>query len=532
MAAVPSIGRAARVEGAALPEADATHALYEQYGSQVFRYCLHQLGSREDAEDAVQSTFLNAFRGIRRGAAPALESAWLFKIAHNVCLTRRRSTWRRGRIESPADFELVEELAAAPSRYSDELIGLEDVLERMPERQRRAILLREWRGLTYREIAAELQLSQAAVEALIFRARRTLARGLEQPPRGRRHRFHGAFATNMAGTVKAALVSGSVGAKIAATVAVVSATTIVVTVPLQTNRARPNATAAHAVAPAPVAARSTGVTPARLRPPRVLHGHAAPARRSTAKRAVAPSPRPVPRAVVPPVAPAESRPLKSLPPDTTPIAHPVREDAPVPEPNATEPVVDGLPQLDESEPSAAAIGPSEPLSAAIAAAYAAAAPAAALPLVDPAAAPMETTPWVPPGQLAVPRGQATVPPGQAAVPPGQASTPPGQASAPPGRASTPPGQASMPQGQASVPPGQATTPPGQVKTQSAASQEDAADTESSTGADVTAPSAPAEAIPDAAVPPVASELADGSAAPAAAQSDDSGDGDVSGQSQQ
>ena len=74
MAAVPSIGRADR----AAPEADLTRALYERYSAQIFRYCLHQLGSREDAEDAVQSTFLNAFRGIKRGIVPELESAWLF----------------------------------------------------------------------------------------------------------------------------------------------------------------------------------------------------------------------------------------------------------------------------------------------------------------------------------------------------------------------------------------------------------------------------------------------------------------------
>jgi RNA polymerase sigma factor (sigma-70 family) len=183
LAAVPSRGRANRVEGVAPLEADLTRSLYEQHANTIFRYCLHQLGSREEAEDAVQSTFLNAFRGIKRGVVPELESAWLFKIAHNVCLSRRRSSWRRGRVESPADFELVEEVAPAPAPRADELIGLQDVLEQMPEAQRRAILLREWQGLSYREIAKELELSQAAVETLIFRARRTLARGLEQPLR-------------------------------------------------------------------------------------------------------------------------------------------------------------------------------------------------------------------------------------------------------------------------------------------------------------------------------------------------------------
>ena len=260
MAAVPSIGRASRVEGALAPEADATRALYERYANQVFRYCLHQLGSREEAEDAVQSTFLNAFRGIKRGVVPELEAAWLFKIAHNVCLSRRRSAWRRGRIESPADFEVIEELAPAPTRRGDELIGLQDVLERLPETQRRAILLREWQGLSYREIAAELAVSQAAVETLIFRARRSLASGLEQPPAKRRRVARAFDWSNLLAGLKTALVGGSVAAKVAATVAVVGATAVAVTEPLQHQRhPAPTVPRVHATAPAaPPAASVSG----------------------------------------------------------------------------------------------------------------------------------------------------------------------------------------------------------------------------------------------------------------------------------
>jgi RNA polymerase sigma factor (sigma-70 family) len=226
VAAVPSLGRANRVEGAGVPEAEATRALYERYANQIFRYCLHQLGSREEAEDAVQSTFLNAFRGIKRGVVPELESAWLFKIAHNVCLSRRRSSWRRGRIESPTDFELVEEVTPARSQRPDELFGLQDVLEEMPESQRRAILLREWQGLSYREIAAELELSQAAVETLIFRARRTLATGLEQPPlRKRRRAVRVLDLGGVLAGLKSLLLGGTTAAKIAA-VAAVGATVV------------------------------------------------------------------------------------------------------------------------------------------------------------------------------------------------------------------------------------------------------------------------------------------------------------------
>jgi RNA polymerase sigma factor (sigma-70 family) len=263
LAAVPSIGRAARIEGALASEADLTRALYERYANQIFRYCLHQLGSREEAEDAVQSTFLNAFRGLKRGVVPELESAWLFKIAHNVCLSRRRTSWRRGRVESPTDFDVVEELTPAPSRRADELIGLQDVLEQMPEGQRRAILLREWQGLSYREIGEELELSQAAVETLIFRARRSLAAGLDQPPETKKRKLvRGADLGNLFAGIKSLLLGGGAAAKIAATVAAVSAGTVVAAAPMQEHRAQSHepATAVTPVANAHPAARSSSST--------------------------------------------------------------------------------------------------------------------------------------------------------------------------------------------------------------------------------------------------------------------------------
>jgi RNA polymerase sigma factor (sigma-70 family) len=183
LAAVPSpVGRPSFAGGPArAPQAAATEGLYERHSAKILSYCLHQLGSREEAEDAVQTTFMNAFRALGRGVVPEAESAWLFKIAENVCLSRRRSSWRRGRIESLSDFDVIEEIVPGPSRQRDELIGIEDALASMPEQQRRAILLREWQGLSYREISDELELSQSAVETLIFRARRSLAQGLEQP---------------------------------------------------------------------------------------------------------------------------------------------------------------------------------------------------------------------------------------------------------------------------------------------------------------------------------------------------------------
>jgi RNA polymerase sigma factor (sigma-70 family) len=265
MAAVPSIGRADR-PAVAPREAELTRALYERHATQIFRYCLHQLGSREEAEDAVQSTFLNAFRGIKRGIVPERESAWLFKIAENVCMSRRRSSWRRGRVESPTDFDLVEEHASAPTRLSDELLGLEDVLAQMPEGQRRAILLREWQGLSYREIAEELRLSQTAVETLIFRARRSLAKGLEAPPAPVRKRrmVRGSDLGNILTALKSFLIGGGAAtAKVVAVVAVVGAGTVVGSSPVHKHHASVpvNKPAAHAPAPVAHATHVAVMTP-------------------------------------------------------------------------------------------------------------------------------------------------------------------------------------------------------------------------------------------------------------------------------
>ena len=159
-----------------------TRDLYTRFGPQLYGYCLRRLRSREEAEDAVQTTFLNAFRALQRGTSMRAEQAWLYTIASHVCDARGTMTGRRRVVEAPHAFEIVEETVPAPHREpADELFGLEEVLEAMPENQRRAILLREWRGLSYREIADELELTQTAVEMLIFRARRALARGLEAP---------------------------------------------------------------------------------------------------------------------------------------------------------------------------------------------------------------------------------------------------------------------------------------------------------------------------------------------------------------
>ena len=215
MSAVPSINPAGR-EAPSPPVlgADAAQALFERHSGRIYGYCLNRLGGREEAEDAVQSTFLNAFRALRRGVVPDHEAAWLYKIAENVCLERHRSSRRR--LEVAEDPATLEQKAAAPAHDGDELLGLDDALRRLAPRQRQVLLLREWKGFSYNEIATELRLSPAAVETLIFRARRSLAQNLQSPQRLRsRLRVPGLQTGSLIAWLKS-LLGGSTAAKVAA----------------------------------------------------------------------------------------------------------------------------------------------------------------------------------------------------------------------------------------------------------------------------------------------------------------------------
>lgn len=172
---------------AATPQADVSSAeayatrLYERHRRAIFGFCLKQLRSREDADDAVQTTFIYALQSLRRGVVPQMELPWLLTIARNACSTRRRSGSRRGAYETPHDLDSIQDRLATPDRA--DVATSEDFLHALraiPESQRMALLLREWRGLSYEEIGSELGLSQPATEALLFRARQNVAQRLGQ----------------------------------------------------------------------------------------------------------------------------------------------------------------------------------------------------------------------------------------------------------------------------------------------------------------------------------------------------------------
>ncbi|MGH3022359.1 MAG: sigma-70 family RNA polymerase sigma factor [Gaiellaceae bacterium] len=202
--------------------------LFREHSGWIYGYCLRLLRSREEAEDALQATYLNACRSLSQGVRPIADSAWLLRITQNACYTRLRSSGRRAGIEQVRDLTLLEETVPAPDRPRDELIGLTDALLSLPEQQRRAILLREWQGLSHREVAQTLGLTQGAAETLIFRARRSLAAALEnEPKRARLRALHALDLGALLATIKG-FFAGAAGAKAAAAVMVAAATTATV----------------------------------------------------------------------------------------------------------------------------------------------------------------------------------------------------------------------------------------------------------------------------------------------------------------
>jgi RNA polymerase sigma factor (sigma-70 family) len=149
--------------------------LYRKHLPDVYRYSLALTGNRPDAEDVTQTTFMNAYRAFSRGERPRSPQNWLITIAHNVCRQRVRQSARR-----PAEVELD---ADVPDNGRDDETPtpheISRALAQLGFNQRSALVMRELEGRSYAEIAEAMGLSQSAVEALIFRARRALREQLE-----------------------------------------------------------------------------------------------------------------------------------------------------------------------------------------------------------------------------------------------------------------------------------------------------------------------------------------------------------------
>jgi RNA polymerase sigma factor (sigma-70 family) len=165
----------ARLVSAVRAGSDAAfEALYERHHRSLLAFCRHMLGSREEAEDAVQSTFLVAYHELRTDDdRPIQLRPWLYTIARHRCLRILRA--RKPQAETDLEHHPVatDGLGEQVQRR-DELRELLGDLGRLPEDQRAALLLAELHAMSHRDIGAVLDVPTQKVKALVFQARSSL----------------------------------------------------------------------------------------------------------------------------------------------------------------------------------------------------------------------------------------------------------------------------------------------------------------------------------------------------------------------
>ncbi len=152
----------------------AFEAIFQRHHAPLLSYCRHTLSHRDEAEDALQQTFIKAHQALLHGTAPRELRPWLYAIARNCCLSA--ITARRGwvGIESLADH------TPALAELSDQVHQREDLRElvagigRLPEDQRSALLLAELDDLNHQAIATIVGCEVSKVKALIYQARTAL----------------------------------------------------------------------------------------------------------------------------------------------------------------------------------------------------------------------------------------------------------------------------------------------------------------------------------------------------------------------
>ena len=153
-------------------DVDAFEELVRRYQTPIYRVALRMLGSRADAQDAVQETFVRAWRAMPHFRQDSAISTWLYRIVTRRCLDRiaaRRTTDTLGEIELEAGPD-----PAQAAERRERLRAVTRAIASLPPEQRAALVLREFEGLSYQEVAQILGTSLPAVKGRIHRARLTI----------------------------------------------------------------------------------------------------------------------------------------------------------------------------------------------------------------------------------------------------------------------------------------------------------------------------------------------------------------------
>ncbi len=156
--------------------------LYQWQGSRMRNLARNLLGTRSDAEDAVQETFLKVQRSIANFRGQSSFVTWIFRILVNTCHDVRRSRMRRK--ETVAEDREEGAMPAeprAPGAHPTLKLALERAIAQLTHHQRDVFLLYEVEGFRHAEIAELLEISETASKNTLFQAKKSLRQMLEAP---------------------------------------------------------------------------------------------------------------------------------------------------------------------------------------------------------------------------------------------------------------------------------------------------------------------------------------------------------------
>jgi RNA polymerase sigma factor (sigma-70 family) len=153
----------------------AFETIVDRYQGRLLGFCRQMLGSTEDAEDVLQEVFVNAYRAMLADEREINLRPWLYRIARNRCL----NYLRKPKADAQESMDMVPEVDAASTaervHNREEFRQILSDVNKLPETQRAALLLREMDALSYEEIAAAMDTTVPSVKSLLVRARISLA---------------------------------------------------------------------------------------------------------------------------------------------------------------------------------------------------------------------------------------------------------------------------------------------------------------------------------------------------------------------
>jgi RNA polymerase sigma-70 factor, ECF subfamily len=157
-------------------ELRAFERLYEAHSSRLKSVAFHILGHRQDAEDAVQETFVKLYRAIDGFQGQSGIGTWLCRILINVCY----DVGRKRKREADPEEHALEKRPAGPTREPALKVALETAVGRLDPKHRMVFLLFEVEGLRHQDIAAILEVPEGTSKAWLFEAKKELKRMLTE----------------------------------------------------------------------------------------------------------------------------------------------------------------------------------------------------------------------------------------------------------------------------------------------------------------------------------------------------------------